>query len=403
MGGGFLIGTLVLLLILAAAALLFMVLWMRRTAAGQTRSDELSVITDRLKESFGALSLEALSRNTSEFIKIANEVLSKQTQANEKDIEGKKKLIDQALEGIRGELQKVHTVVRDLEKDREQKFGELAGQLKNAAQETMKLHETADQLKTALVSTSARGQWGQRIAEDILRLAGFVEGVNYQKERSQLTINTRPDYTFFLPQGLKVNMDVKFPMNNYWRYLETDTESEKGRLKDLFLKDARARIKEVTNREYINPEENTVDYVLVFIPNEQVYGFMNEHDRSLLDDALRNKVILCSPLTLYAILAVIRQAVDNFNLEKTAAHILNLLGSFNKQWEAFMRSFEKLGSKIQEVENEYNVLTTTRRNQLDRQLKRIEELRSQEGITQENPDEALPIADIPAQEKGVNP
>ena len=59
----------------------------------------------------------------------------------------------------------------------------------------------------------------------------------------------------------------------------------------------------------------------MFIPNEQVYAFINEHDRLLLDDALRNRVILCSPITLYAILAVIRQAVENFNLEKTTEQI----------------------------------------------------------------------------------
>jgi DNA recombination protein RmuC len=123
-----------------------------------------------------------------------------------------------------------------------------------------------------------------------------------------------------------------------------------------------------------------VDYVIVFIPNEQVYGFINENDRTILDDALKNKVIFCSPLTLYAILAVIRQAVDNFNLEKTGAQILSLLGTFNKQWDAFLKSLEKMGKKIDEAQNEFNALTTTRRKQLDRPLKQIEDLRKQKGI-----------------------
>ncbi len=337
---------------------------------------------DQLKESFSALSFEALSKSTEQFLKIANETLSKQTEGGERDLEAKKKLIDQTLGSMKEELQKVQNLVTNFEKDRELKFGELSGQLKISAEQLNKLHDTTSQLKAALVSTKARGQWGQRIADDILRLAGFAEGINYQKDKSQDTVSTRPDYTFFLPQGLKVNMDVKFPMSSYLRYLETESETDKQKHKDQFLRDVRSRMKEVTNRDYINPEEKTVDYVILFIPNEQLYSFINENDRALIDDALRNKVIFCSPLTLYAILAVIHHAIDNFNLEKTAARMLSLLGAFNRQWELFTKSFDDLGGKIEAVQNEFNNLITTRRKQLDSKIKKIEDLRKQEGIAE---------------------
>lgn len=335
-----------------------------------------------LKESFSALSFEALSKSMDQFLKMANETLSRHTEGGERELEGKKKLIDQTLVSIKDELQKVQLLVANFEKDRELKFGELSGQLKISAEQIGKLHETTNQLRAALVSTKSRGQWGQRIADDILRLAGFTEGVNYQKDKSQDTVNTRPDYTFFLPQNLKVNMDVKFPMNSYLRYLETDSESDRQKHKDQFLRDVRARMKEVTTRDYINAEEKTVDYVILFIPNEQLYSFINDNDHTLIDDALKSKVIFCSPLTLYAILAVIHHAIDNFHLEKTAANMLSLLGAFNKQWEMFTRSFSDLGDKIEAVQAEFNNLTTTRRKKLDSQLKKIEDLRKQEGISE---------------------
>jgi DNA recombination protein RmuC len=337
---------------------------------------------DRLRESFGAISLEALSKSMDQFLKMANETLSRQAEGGEKDLESKKKLIDQTLGSMKEELQKVHTLVTNLEKDREMKFGELSGQLKLSAEQLGKLHNTTSQLQAALVSTKARGLWGQRIADDILRLAGFAEGINYHKDKSQDTAATRPDYTFYLPQGLKVNMDVKFPMSGYLRYLETESESDRQKHKDQFLRDVRARMKELTNRDYINPEEKTVDYVILFIPNEQVYSFINDNDRALIDDALKSKVVFCSPLTLYAVLAIIRHAVDNFNLEKTAAEILSVLGAFNKQWKSFIKSFDDLGEKIEAVQKEFDNLTTTRQAQLDRQVKKIEDLRKQQGITE---------------------
>jgi DNA recombination protein RmuC len=342
---------------------------------------DLEALINKIKDSFGSLSLDALSRNTEEFLKLANETLSKQTQTGEKELEGKKKLIDQTLTAMKEDLQSVQHLVTNLEKDREQKFGELTSQLKQTTEQTRKLQETAGHLKTALASTKVRGQWGERMAEDVLRLAGFIEGINYIKQKTLETASTRPDYTFLLPQELKVNMDVKFPLDNYLRYLETEAESDKETYKSQFIKDVKNRIKEVTSRDYINPEENTVDYVIVFIPNEQVYAFINENDSSLMDDALRNKVILCSPITLYAILAVIRQAVDNFNLEKTAAQIMSLLGAFHKQWNNFVNSMERMGKRIEDTQKEYYTLTSTRRNQLERSLRKIEDLRSQTGIS----------------------
>lgn len=353
---------------------------------GLLKNKETEGLRDQMKDSFAALSFEALSKNTEQFLNLARESLSKQTELGEKDLEGKKKLIDQVLEAMKKDLEGVEQMVTKFEKDREEKFGALSESLKNTAVQTSRLQETTDQLRTALASSKARGQWGERMAEDVLRLAGFIEGVNYRKQKALESGTTIPDFTFLLPQDLKVNMDVKFPLDNYWKYLEADVDSEREKHKSQFIRDVKGRIKEVTTRDYINPEENTLDYVLVFIPNEQVYGFINESDATVLDEAMKHKVVLCSPLTLYAILAVIRQAVDNFNLEQTAGRILSLLGAFNKQWEMFIAAFDTLGKRIQQTQAEFDKLTTTRRNQLERQLLKVEELRTQKGIPVEGPD-----------------
>jgi DNA recombination protein RmuC len=204
-------------------------------------------------------------------------------------------------------------------------------------------------------------------------MAGFIEGINYLKQKT--ADGSRPDFTFLLPNNLKINMDVKFPLTNYLSFLEAESETEKNNFKNQFLKDVRSRIKEVTNREYINPSQNTVDYVIVFIPNEQVYTFINEYDRKLLDDALKDKVILSSPITLYAVLAVIRQAVDNFNLERTASQILTLLSEFYNQWDKFKNGMEKMGRRLDDAQREFRDLVSTRTNQLEKPLQKIQQVR----------------------------
>jgi DNA recombination protein RmuC len=209
-------------------------------------------------------------------------------------------------------------------------------------------------------------------------LAGFIEGINYKKQKA--LESGRPDFTFLLPQNLIVNMDVKFPFDNYQHYLEASEEVERQRFKEQFLRDVKLKIKEVTTRDYIDPEQHTIDYVILFIPNEQVYAFINQADNAILDEALKNRVILCSPLTLYAILAVIRQAVDNFNLENTAGRMLSLLGAFKKQWGMFIDSMDRMGKRIEDARREFDSLVSTRRKQLERPLRQIEEIRTEKGI-----------------------
>ncbi len=337
-------------------------------------------VVNTLKESFGNISLEVIQKSTDQFLKLANETLAKQSELGEKDLDSKKSLIDQSLENMKKELSRVGEVINGFEKDRNEKYGEVSNQLKNVVEMSGKLNETTASLREALSSTKARGQWGERMAEDVLQLAGFIENINYQKQRVIESASSRPDFTFFLPQGLKVNMDVKFPLDNYLKYLEAKSENEKTHHKEQFIRDVKQRVKEVTTRDYINTQDNTLDYVLVFIPNEQVYSFVNENARELLDEAMKNKVILCSPFTLYAVLSVIRQSIENFSLQKTSGEMLSLFGSFYKQWNEFTKSFEKVGKKIEETQEEFFKLTTTRRNQLDRPLRKLEELRKEKGI-----------------------
>jgi DNA recombination protein RmuC len=332
------------------------------------------------EDAFSTLSREALRKNSEDFLQLANQTLSNQTQKGVGELETKKQLIDQTLQTIKTDLGRVEKLVNESETARVKSASEISKDLKSVSLQTEKLQETTTKLQTALANTKVRGQWGERMAEDVLRFIGFVEDINYIKQKSQDVVSTRPDYAFFLPQDLKLNMDVKFPLDSYLKYLNEENETIRNGHKQQFLKDARQRIKEVTTRDYINPAEHTLDYVLVFVPSEQVYCFIHENDKDIMEESIRNKVILCSPLTLYAILSVIRQQVDNFKLQSTASQVLSLLGTFNKQWGEYKKCNEAMGNRIRQALEEYEKLSATRTNMLERSLKSIEDLRKERGV-----------------------
>lgn len=293
------------------------------------------------------------------------------------ELDGKKSLIDQQLVTMTGELDKVSELVRTLDGGQRKAYGELSNELRRTHEGVAALNEHTQQLREALASSKARGQWGERMAEDVLRLAGLLEGVNYRKQ-STLGNAGRPDYTFLMPNGRVMHMDVKFPLDNYVRHLEANNDIERKQFRDQFLRDVRDRVKELTGRGYLDATDETVDCLLMFIPNEQVYAFVHENDRAILDDAMRNKIVVCSPLTLYAVLAVVRQAVDNFHLERTSSEILALLGEFSSQWEKYAAQLDKVQQRFEQVAKDYSSLMTTRHRALQRPLDKIEILRHEE-------------------------
>jgi len=347
---------------------------------------------NKLGETFKSLSFDALSRNSEEFLKLAEKAFESKTAESSKELENKKELIDQNIASIGKTISEVQRKIEEVGKASGEKFTEVSTLIKKHEEVTSKLKDTTEHLSHALANPKKRGEWGERMAEDIIQLIGMIEGINYIKQKTMESSAGRPDYTFFLPNRLKINMDVKFPIDNYIHYLNAESEHDRKRYRDELLKNTKVMIKQVTTRDYINPAENTIDYVIIFIPNEQIYSFINESDTTLMDEALRQKVILCSPFTLYAVLAVIRQSVENFNLERTASEILKLLSEFSKQWNAYKEKFRSMGERLDAAKKEYDALVTTRSTMLERPLKKIEDLRQQKDMEVE---EKIKLDEVP--------
>lgn len=307
-------------------------------------------------------SAEQIEKSNKSYLDQLTEKAETQTKANSKELEGKKELIDQRLTEMDNKLGKVERLVQELQTDRKAQYGALGQQLQS-------LTTTTNSLQKALADNRARGQWGERIAEDILQLLGFVEGKNYSRQ-STTESGKRPDFTFTLPNQMSLNMDAKFPLDNYLRYFEASSEQERKNYTDQFLRDVRQRVSEIQKRDYI--DSNTINCVLIFIPNEQVYRFIHEQDDSIIDVALQQRVILCSPLTLYIVLAVIRQAAQNFNVEQKSREIVAVVNEIRKEWTKYTDEMGTLENHFRRVHENFQRLKGRRTNALDRKFDKID-------------------------------
>ncbi len=319
-------------------------------------------------------------------VTMSREQLGAHTLASDASLAGRQQLIDQRLgevqTGVRTDIDRLSQLVQQLGQTTSERFGQVDRSLQVHSEIAQLLSNTTNSLREALASSNARGQWGERMAEDVLRLAGFHEGVNYRKRTAVVGEGHGiPDFTFLLPKGHVLFMDVKFPMASYLKYLDASTEAERSAHRATFVRDVRARVRELARREYASTDDrSTVDNVLLFVPNETISAFIHESDNGLIEEAMASNVVICSPLTLFAFLGVIRQAFDNFVIEETSQEILQLLGKFGQQWGKYTESIDKVKRQFDTLNRSFDELATTRRRALERPLNAIEDLRRKQRL-----------------------
>lgn len=244
------------------------------------------------------------------------------------------------------------------------------------------LSQRTDNLNEVLSNSQKRGQWGERVVEDMLRAAGFIENINYSKQDRDEE-RKKPDYKLMMPPNRVLLMDVKFPLDQYALHFQATNDQLRTQAKNEFVKAVKGHVDALAKRDYINnAKEEALDYVLMFLPNESISGFVHEADPTLIDYALNKKVVLCSPLTLYAFLVVVRQATDSFHTEQTAASIMQQINKFNGEWDKYVKAvddvkvtFSKFSDKLEEISTD-----GTRFNKLAVPVRAIEKLRKKQGI-----------------------
>ena len=346
------------------------------TAADAKGTEEFkNIVRDSLDTAITRLTEQART-DRNEAIKLGSQQVSKD---GAEQLGSKAEIISQTLTSIQNEMgKKMAEIDKELQNLRENN----KSQFDNVGKAVETLAKRTENLNEVLSSSQRRGQWGERMAEDMLRAAGFIEGQNYVKQ-STITGGGRPDYTFMMPPNRVLFMDVKFPLDQYSAHFNAESDAMRASAKSEFVKAVRGHVDALAKRDYIsNSEEEALDYVLMFVPNESISGFVHEADPNLIDYALNKKVVLCSPLTLYAFLVVIRQATDSFHTERTAASIMQQINKFTTQWEKYETAVEKVKKSFDTLQSDIDSISVdgTRFKKLKVPVKDIEKMRKKQGV-----------------------
>ena len=293
-------------------------------------------------------------------------------------------LIDNEESQIHKLLNKSDKTVRELL----EKTGEIKSSITGVDQQTRNLI-------SVLNNNQSRGQWAEFQVEDLLGIMEYKDGIHYETQKIMSSGN-KPDFTFYLPDDKTINMDSKFPLTIYMeisklnRDLEDDSLDEisrrditdliKNKNKEFLDRAIKNKIDETSTREgYISPEEDTVDFVLMYIPLENLYHFLltstiGAKNTPVIQYAFAQKVILVSPQTLMAYLETIRHSMKLFSLQTDTKNILSTHEKVKNEIRKFIDSFDETTKKLDQTVKAFDSLKSTRVNKLEKSFEELDEV-----------------------------
>ena len=328
---------------------------------------------ENLTNTFKALASESLKNNHQSFINLAQGSFEKLQEAARGDLEQRRQAIGQLIKPLSESLGKVEENIQLLEKNRAGAYAGLNQQIKNLMDSQVRLQAETANLVQALRTPNVRGRWGELQLERAVEFAGMVEYCDFVQQESHNGSEgtSRPDMIVRLPNGRNLVIDAKAPLD---AYLDALREKEAGATHTALLRKharhIRDHITQLNSRGYWKQFSPTPEFVILFIPGEAFFSAALEHDPSLIEYGIDERVLLATPTTLIALLKAVAYGWQQEKLTRHAEHIRDLGRELYERVATLGSHFADLGKSLGKSVESYNrtlgslesrVLVTTRK------------------------------------------
>ena len=282
--------------------------------------------------------------------------------------------LEAILNPLREKLTEFKTAVEESKTKNIELASTLTAQLGKMMEETNRIGGEARNLVNALKGEQkTQGDWGEFILEDILQRSGLVNGIHYECQETIRDVDgktvtgnqdkkMRPDVIIHYPDGKDLIVDSKVSLSAYVDYMNTENDSERKNALDRHLRSVRNHINELVRKDYsaynLRSGRDTVDFVIMFIPNEAPFQLAMISEPNLWHEAFKNKVMIISPLNLMALLKIIHiawtkeeQSRNQQEIVDTAAVLMDRLYSFYEDFDAIGAEMTKLQTVYEKASN----------------------------------------------------
>jgi DNA recombination protein RmuC len=314
----------------------------------QAREQALQLALERAKSAFDQVADQSLRSNTELFLKLAREHLGQHQQHSSAALSQREQAIEAMLMPIREALGKTEQQLQRIEKERAESFGSLRAALETVTLGQQALQRETRTLVNALRRPEVRGQWGELTLRRLVELAGMLEHCDFNEQVSVRTEQgqLRPDMVVHMPDGRDLVVDVKTPLDAYLEAVEAVTDEQRATALARHAQGLRERVRHLASKNYWSQFEKSPDFVILFIPGDQFLSAALAELPTLLEDAIRQNVIIATPSSCVALLKAVAYGWRQTALANNAATIRTLGEDLYKRLVTFTSHLGRLGRSL---------------------------------------------------------
>lgn len=321
------------------------------------RDQLLELVQSKLTGDFGELAQKTMQRNSDSFLKLAEEHLGKRQDAANHALQQREKAVENLVAPIKEALQKSEAQIQALEKARSQAYGSITEQLASMQQAAQGLSQETRNLVSALRRPEVRGQWGEITLRRLVEMAGMVEHCDFVEQstvRDDEGRAIRPDLIIRMPDERELVVDVKTPLDAYLSALETESPGERDKFLEQHARKVRERIDELAKKSYWSQFAKSPEFVILFIPGDQFLAAALQKQPGLIDDALRQNIILATPTSFVALLKAVAYGWRQLSLAENAEQIRTLAIELHDRLSVFGEHMAKVGRQLEGSTKAFN-------------------------------------------------
>jgi DNA recombination protein RmuC len=310
----------------------------------------------QLRHAFASVSADALARNNEAFLQLARERFATISAEAAGSLDQRKEQIEGLLKPMRELMDQYQIRVGEIEKSRVESYSMLREQLGTLAEAQRTLNTQTSQLVTALSRPTVRGQWGEISLRRIVELAGMTARCDFFEQQSLQTEQgrQRPDVVVRMPDERSVVIDCKACLDAFLDAASAADEDMRRTHLQRHSQQVRSRARDLAGKSYWAQFPRSPEFVVMFLPGEAFLYAAVEYAPDLIDDCIKNRVLIATPTTLIALLKTIEFGWRQQQMAENAEQIRGLGSDLYDRIATVLGHISKMGASLSTTVDHYN-------------------------------------------------